>query len=187
MLSTVHLSSYSHPVKPNSVWQHLCNALSHLHWFVSLSLFLNFSICVDRFLVFTPLKYNLGKCVWACTYLCFVCMFKSVRDCIVFMDRCAEKLPAQQKGNFTNIFQSTVKATVWEKSSSSPAVRVVDFKWNTAEKQRGGTLIGHSLSFYICIEICVGRYTYMHTGTQAKTHDTYTHTDNECCHFSRAN
>lgn len=91
MLSTVHLSSYSHPVKPNSVWQHLCNAFSHPHWFVLLSLFLSFSVRVDLFLVFTWLKYNLKKSASACIYLCFLCLFESVRDyiCVCLCTRVA--------------------------------------------------------------------------------------------------
>lgn len=118
MLSTVHLSSYSHPVKPNSVWQHLCNAFSRPHWFVLLSLVLNFSICVDLFLVFTWLKYNLEKSASPCIYLCFLCLFELVRDCICvcLCTRVAVQKSYQlnKKGNFTSIFQHTAKAIVWE-------------------------------------------------------------------------
>lgn len=82
MHRTVHLPWYSHPVKPNPAWQHLCKAFSHPCWFVFLSLFLNFFICVDFILVSSPLQYNLLKRAWACIYLLFVYLFESVHDCV---------------------------------------------------------------------------------------------------------
>lgn len=165
----------SDKVKTGKRRRHLCNftLLPHVHASFVLYAHLS-SVCVDLFLLLTPLKYNPRK-MSGSMYLFVFCVFARIMVPVnlwlpVYSYGCAEELPIQHKRKLQKHIPEKSTA-VWVRCEENLVccccVNILDFKGNTAGAQRGIILIGHRLSFSLCIETCADRYTYIDT-IQAK-------------------
>lgn len=109
-------------------------------------------------------------------HLFVFCVFAWIAEPLYLRLAVPRNRSVDKNGNFKSIFLKSQQ--LWEsgvkKNSMSVAavVNILDFKGNTAGAQRKIILIGHRLSFSLCIETCAGRYTCIDTVQAEALHHT---------------
>lgn len=144
--------------------------------FLTSTLVLSLILCLCRSLS-SPHSTETTRQMSGSMYLFVFCVFAWIMALAnlwlpVYSYGCAEELPIQHKRKLQKHIpekSTTVRVRCEEKLACCCCccINILDFKGNTAGAQRGIVLIGHRLSFSLCIETCAGRYTYIDT-IQAK-------------------